>query len=343
MNTNPKTNNLTLAGLCFIAAAFLSGCETSGTKDQEELPPRIVHDMPLGEAVEAGIRFGGQTLGEVKRLIGRRREWTEAVKLLESRIPAKMNSMENGHLVNAVHLYQSAPVAVNPEMFVKLVGSARPLARDMAWQMASGKPSRAIAAAIDRELTRAIAEDDEKTVLVPLMAEAVKANKLANAYTLLREGLMDTGHESFAEAMAELQPARASNDFMDYLAQAPVEELRQMTLKSVNLFACMIGLKHMLTRPVSLAHGNAEYLFYYSVSRNSGLSDMANAVIENNYLVNQRPQFALILSRMPVWVQLAYIENARQRQVPAVAIFLNELKNVASAQEVIEDIDEYRR
>jgi hypothetical protein len=204
-------------------------------------------------------------------------------------------------------------------------------------------PSKAIANAAERELSRAIANDDESAVLVPLMAEAVRANRLVGSYTLLREGLMQTGHEAFAEAMAELQPNRASNDFMDYLATAPVEELRQMTLKTVNLYACMVALRHMLTRPVSLAHANADYLFLYSVSRNSGLSDMANAVIENNYLVDQRPQFALILSRMPVWVQLAYVENARRRQIPAVAVFLDELKKVAAQQEVIEEINEYRR
>ena len=328
--------------LPILMTVSLMSCETVGEKEPPTAP-NITHDLPLKEAISAGVQFGGQTMTDVKRLITRRNEWPAAVKILESKIPAMMSTLENGQLVNAAHFYQAAPVSANPDLFKSLVGSARPLARDMGWQIAATMPSKAIAAAIDRELSRAVANDDEKAVLVPLMAEAVKANRLASSYTLLREGLMETGHESFAEAMADLQPAIASNDFMDYLAKAPVEELRQMTLKSVNLYSCMVSLRHMLTRPVSLAHPNAEYLFLYSVSRNSGLSDMANAVIENNYIVNQRPQFALILARMPVWVQLAYVENARRRQVPAVAVFLNELKKVASQQEVIEEIDEYRR
>jgi len=327
----------------FMLAWTMVGCATTGDKDKEEAPPQITHDMPLADAIDAGVQFGGQTLTDVKRLMTRRNEWPKAVSTLERKIIAQMNTMEDGRLIAATHFYLAAPVSANPDLFRAMVGSPRPLARDLGWQIAATMPSSAIAAAVDRELSRAIANDDEKAVLVPLMAEAVRANRLKSSYTLLREGLMETGHEAFAEAMAELDQGKASDDFMDYLAKAPVEELRQMTLKSVNLYSCMVALRHMLARPVSLAHANADYLFLYSVSRNSGLSDMANAVIENNYMVNQRAQFALILSRMPVWVQLAYIENARRRQIPAVSVFLSELKKVASQQEVIEEINEYRR
>ena len=77
------------------------------------------------------------------------------------------------------------------------------------------------------------------------MANAVAANQLTDAYTLIREGLMQQGGEEFVNAMIALNPKRASWDFLDYLAQASAEELRQLTLSSVDLFSCVAILKHL--------------------------------------------------------------------------------------------------
>jgi len=323
--------------------ALFSGCATTGSvADENAPPPPIVHDMSLEAALDAGIQHGGDTLARVKRLISRRKEWRPATTILASRVVAGMSRMEDRQLINAMNLYQGSPESASVDLFNKLVGSARPLARQLGWQMAATMPSRSIGQAVEKELSRALIEGDETDTLVPEMALAVRANRLTKSYTMLRQGLLRTGHEAFAAAMAELDPAAASNDFMDYLALAPVEELRQLTLNSVNLYSCMIALKHLLGRPVSVSHPQVEHLYYYSVSRNPALAELAMQVIEQ-YPASDRATLAWTLARMPVWLQLSYIENVRRKTTASTGLFLAELRRITSQPEVVEEIDDVRQ
>ncbi len=294
------------------------------------------------EAIEVAVNRGGQTIEDARRLVTQRKQWPAAHRALESAIQDGIIKYDNIRLANAVALYQGSPLPASVRLFENLVSSGRPVARQMGWQVAAAMPSRALTMAIERELGRAISENDEATVLIPQMAVAVQANGMKSAYTMVRQGLMTTGQEAFALSMAQLDPERASSDFIDYLAIASPEELRQLTQNSVNVYTCLIALKHLQSHPAPLSHPHAEQLVYYAVSRNNALADLAQAAIEA-YLPRDRAQVAIMMSRLPQWAQIAYVESARRHKTPAVTLLLGELKKISSSNDVVEEVDEVLR
>ena len=169
-------------------------------------------------------------------------------------------------------------------------------------------------------------------------------NLLTNtaAQNKIQQGLMTTGQEAFALSMAQLDASRASNDFLDYLALASAEELRQLTQNSVNVYTCLIALKHLQAHPAPLSHAHAEHLVYYAVSRNNGLADLGQMALES-YRPKERSQVAIMMSRMPQWVQIAYVESVRRKKAPAITLLLGELKKISSSTDVVEEVDEVLR
>ena len=296
----------------------------------------------VDQAIETAINAGSQVVEDARRLITQRKQWPAAHRTLEAAIQDGIIKYDNVRLANAVALYQSSPLAASVTLFQRLVGSGRPVARQMGWQIAAAMPSRSLSFAIDQELGRAITENDEATVLIPQMAVAVQANGMKSAYTLVRQGLMTTGQEAFALSMAQLDASRASNDFLDYLALASAEELRQLTQNSVNVYTCLIALKHLQAHPAPLSHAHAEHLVYYAVSRNNGLADLGQMALES-YLPQERSQVAIMMSRMPQWVQIAYVESVRRKKGPAITLLLGELKKISSSTDVVEEVDEVLR
>lgn len=299
-------------------------------------------NLPLEKVIEIAVNNGGETLADARRLITRRKRWASAHRVLEAAIANGLTKYDDNRLANTVTLYQGSPMPASVQLFQRMISSGRSVARQLGWQMAGALPSRALAQAIDRELTRAIMDNDESTVLIPQMAVAVASNKVRGAYTLLRQGLMSTGEEAFAVAMANLAPVRASNDFIDYLALAPADELRQLTQNSVNVYTCLIILKHLQSRPAPISHPNLESLVFYSVSRNIAMADLAQAALEV-YLPRDRAQLAIMMARLPQWTQIAFIESVRRRKSPAVTLLLSELKKISSSRDVVEEVDEFFR
>lgn len=311
--------------------------------EQKEVvpPPKITADMPLDKALEAGIDFGGDTLQDVKHLIKKRGEQQKAAQLLEPSIRDGYEKWEHHQLLNAGHLYAATPAPLDPKLFHQLVSADRPIARQLGWQLAAAKPSAIIARAVEAELTRAVADNELDGVLLPQMATAVQTNRLKSSYTVVRNGLLAKGNEEFAAAMIALDPARASDDFLQYLALAPAEELRQLTLSSVNLYTCIAILRHMQRVPPSLGAAQFDHLFVFAVSRNTGLAELAQNVIET-YVPQRTEVVAQSLARHPAWVQIAYLENARQKMNPKLGLLLGELKKATAENDVVEEIEEIK-
>jgi hypothetical protein len=329
--------------------AFVSACATPGdgrvhnanNAEEPPKPPQIYANMPLKEALGAAVDFGGDTLETVKRLVKRRNEAGHVAPLIEEDIARGLDSYEPHQLLNAGNLYAAFASTYSVDLFQKLVRAERPVARQLGWQLAAIKPSPQIAASMDRELTRAIAENEESAILIPQMANAMLANHLKSSYTILRQGLLTSGDEEFAHAMLGLEPARASDDFMTYLALAPAEELRQLTLASVNLYTCLAILKHQALVPPSAGNPQLEHLFLYAVSRNTALAEMAQTVIEG--LVPERTDLmAQLLARHPAWVQIAYVEGARRRAGAKTGLLMAELKKATTEQDVAAEIDQIK-
>ena len=320
----------------------MSACVTTKPEKPEitqaEPAPEITPDMSLDKALEVGINYGGLTLDSVKKLIKTRGESARAAKLIENTLD-QQTDLQPHQMMNAAHLFITNADRLEPEFFRKLVRSSRVPARMLGWQLAAGKPSKEIAITIEAELTRAIDSGTEENTLVPQMANAVRANQLKSSYTVVRQGLMSNGAEEFVLAMAALEPDRASNDFLKYLAMVPPEELRQLTLSSVNLYSCIAILKHMRRHLPDTASSNFENLYFYSVSRNTGLAELAQEVLES-YLPQNSEILAQMLAKHPVWVQMAYLESSRRRMNPKIGLLLGELKQATPEKDVAREISE---
>lgn len=327
----------------FIAvfATLHAGCATTGKKPEEQVqqepPPEIYANMPLDKAISAAVDFGGDTLENVKALIKKRNEAAQTAAIVAKALTDQVGDMQPHQLLNAAHLYATHADRLPPDLFTQLVRSSRIPVRMLGWQLAASKPSQEIARAMDVELTRAIAAGEEESVLVPQMANAVRANRLSSSYTVVRQGLMTLGSEEFALAMAALDPRRSSDDFLKYLALVPPEELRQLTLSSVNLYTCVAILKHMRRYPPAVGAANFENLYFYSVSRNTGLAELAQEVLES-FLPHQSEILAQMLAKHPVWVQMAYLESSRRRMNPKVGLLLGDLKEYTPEKDVANEI-----
>jgi hypothetical protein len=334
-----------LATLILVAMAS-TGCVTKGADENAEKeplppPPPITWNMPLDQALTAAIDHGGETLDNVKKLLKKRNEYAKAAPFLARSIEDGMMKYEPHQLINATHLLMVTPAPLEVKMFRDLIQSPRPLANQLGWQLAAAKPSSGIRAAVEATLTRAITENEEEAMLIPQMANAIAANRLRSAYTWARQGLFKKGNEEFARAMIVLEPKQASDDFLPYLALAPAEELRQLTLSTVNLYTCLVILQHMKRTPADFGRLGFEHLFVYSVSRNMALAERAQAVLEG-YVPQNAEGLAQLLARQPAWVQIAYLENARRRLNPALGLILTELKKVTAEEDVAREIEEIR-
>lgn len=323
----------------------ITGCATLGEDrggKAEVKPPVLNDEMSLSEAVEAGLTFGGDTLTEVKKRIARKKEWNSVEQLLTKKLTTELDKMPNEVVANAIHLFQITERTATPQVVEKAITSDRPVVRQMGWQLAARNPSKPLAVILERELSRAIWDGEEEKVLIPEMAQAVQANQIRSVYTLLRQGLMTQGAEDFARAMIQVNPDQASTDFMTYLAQATIEDLRQLNQKSVNLYACMAIFRFYLSHPMPVSQGDFSHIFFYAVSRNQVLAEMAQAVLERNLGGTNRGQLAFSLARLPGWIQVAYVEGHKSSPNPNVSLFLDELKKTTAHKEVVEEIEAKR-
>lgn len=319
------------------------GCESLRQGgEQDDAPPKLTEKTPLPEVANAAAKFGGQTLEDAKKIIIHRKEQTAAIAWSETELKEEIENGDPVLIANVVNLY----MAMHPQVPIKLVegmvSAQRPIVRQMGWKLAAQKPNREMAAFIEGFLTQVVWKNGEENVLLPEMAEAVQSNRVKSVYTLLRQGLMQDGSESFARAMITLEPDRASSDFFDYLAKATIEDLRQLNQKSVNALTCYIILNHFGTHGVDLDHPKFEMLFFYAVSRNQALAQLANGVLEKQ-MAFTRENMAYTLARLPIWLQMAYVEGARANPNPNVGLFLGDLKKLTAHKEVVEEIEAVTR
>jgi len=318
----------------------LTGCVTNNSEN--EPPPEITSKMSLDDLLKAGIQHGGATLVKVKNTIQKLKRWPDANRVLEPALIEGIVKYNNPQLVNTANLFQSSTSYLPLNVFNKLVTSGRPLARELGWQLAANMPSQGIAKAIEDHITNSINDGEEQDLLVPAAAMAVQANQLTSAYTLMRQGLMTNGDEAFAKAMSILDPHRSSDDFLNYLALAPIEELRQMSQHSVNMYTCMLILRHLSAFPASPSHPRYEHIFMYAISRNNGLAELGNLALAKQFERSRR-DLAVILARMPSWIQIAFIENVRRTSTSESTQFLAELKQISSQNEVLEELGVVQR
>jgi hypothetical protein len=310
-------------------------CVSFNSKKEKELP-KITDTMPLKDAIVNAVEFGGPTLSQVNKLIKKRKEWSKAEEYLY-KILLTDNDITASSLINAMELFRASQSSRAPIIFKKFVNDSTLIKRQLAWQLAADAPSQAMGREVENHLTEAVAENELNLVYIPAMADAVAANRLVDSYTIVREGLYFSGDIAFARAMITLNPGQASIDFLEYLAKAPVEELRQMSLKSVDVYTCTLILEHFRAYQPPVSNPRIETLFFYSISRNNALAEMARDVFEK-YLPKHSEAFALTLSRLPSWMQLAFVERSSKRLTPVISLFLDDLRKVSADKDVVDEI-----
>lgn len=321
-----------------LTLALSSACVTLSDSGTSQPPPPIDDSMTSKDAIEAGLTHGGETLAKVKSLLVKRKQLVSAARGLEKPLIEKFSTIADTRLINSVSLYQHSRSAAAPQLVKKMLDASKKLHRQLAWHIAANMPSQAMAQVIEGFLTQAISDGQLGEYLDPSMADAIVNNRLTNSYTILRQGLMATNHYAYAQGMIALIPRQASEDFMDYLSQAPVEELRQLNLTTLDLFTCMELLKHLQKYPVAINHPNFQHLFFYATSRNIGLAEHAQALL-TSYSPQHNRYLAYLFTVQPEWVQLAYIEGIRRNITPLAATFLNEVKKNSRHQEIIDEIN----
>ncbi len=326
-----------IAGLVMLAAMSLASC-VSVTQEEASKPPVIAAEMDVPQLVDAGLAFGDKTLEDVKKALTRKKAWPEAHKYLDAKFENNLAQLKDPALVNAVNLLQTHRTVLPSNVVATLVISERPMARRLGWELAARYPSREMAKLCEKVLTDAIARGEEVGMLMPEMAEAVRANQLSNVYTLVRIGLFNNGDPAFAKAMAEFDSEKATRDFLDYLARADIEDLRQLHQKTIHVPTAIVILRHINANALPINHQHVDKLFLYAVSRNQALGEYANSILEKNF-PRYKEELALALSRMPVSIQVAFIEGSRRETNPNINVFLGQLRKMSGHREVIEEIE----
>ena len=327
-----KMLNLT----AFTASIFyLSACVTDSHSKSEA--PEISSKTSTEELVDAAIGYGGPTYVKAIEVIRERKSFSEANEFVKNEIIVGLNTMKPSEIANATRLFRDTSKTLDRKVFVTLIFSELNLARQMGWQLASALPSASTAKLIDDALSLILAEGNESTHFIPQMAQAVAANGMASAYKVLKRGLTQTGDDAFAKAMIALNPTQASADFLDYIALAPIEDLRQLNQNSVNVMTSYVVLNHMAAVHPPLDHPKYEHLFFFAVSRNQGLAELARIVLEDGY-ANDRARLAFTLARLPSWIQVAFVEGVRRNLNPNVRGFLAELRKLTVQDDVLEEL-----
>ncbi len=210
--------------------------------------------------------------------------------------------------------------------------------RKVGWRLAAVKPSAEVGAVLDDVLNKALNSGREDEILDPDMARALQENGMKGSYTFLVRGLEVQGAPEYASAMLALDPKSATPVFLDYLMRADLEDLRQLNQNNINVHTCTVIFRFLIENPIPISHPGVASLFLFAVSRNRGLADMANVVLEKQ-IPEHRTSFAIILARLPVPVQVAFIENSQREMTANLRLLLQNLKEVAQNKEVIEELD----
>ena len=321
-----------LAVFIFLA---LVGCVTI---EEENKPPEISSKSTIPEMFNAAIDFGGPTLKEVKKVTTGTRRWPQMANQVRMYLNKNLRQGKRPEIVRAAHLYQASVPTLEPEVLKLFTRHSDPEIAVIGWQLMAVRPSNPVKTFIEDEVSFFVVRNWEKRILFPELAMAIMENQVSSLYSVLELGLMENGSDEFAKAMVALDGESASAPFMDYLTRATIEDLRQINQTTVNVYTCLVILRHFMSNPLPLGHPNLGQLFIFAVSRNGALSDMAREVIDRQ-LPSFKDQMVYALARQPMNVQIAFVEGSRRNPSSNFRILLSQLKSVTRFHQVVEEID----
>jgi hypothetical protein len=315
----------------------VAGCQTleSGAPTEK---PQITRDMSLEDAYRKAVSYGAESLQELRELAKDRNQTAELHKIAEVDLLKEYDNLPTPVLLNVAHVYRVSGNTMNPEVLNRLARSKQEAVRRIGWRLASTRPSADVGRMIESLLSESLTKGRETDMLVPEMAMAIQENGIKSAYSFLVLGLMQQGAPEYANAMLALDANRASGPFIDYLNKADLDDLRQLNQKTVNLLTCTVIFRFFSENPLPLNHPGMPIIFQYAVSRNRALSEMAFAILDR-HIPENRLALAVLLSRQPVPVQIAFIESSQRETTANLRLFLDDMKEVAQQKEVIEELN----
>ncbi len=296
--------------------------------------------------IESALERGQPTIDSATRFLRANRRWKEGHKYVAnilwnlSKAP-ELTAKQNARLLRAAVLYQDSPYLAQSTIVKKLLESPYSSANQIALVISSSKPNKKIKAVLDSYLSRLLALGDMSALQNPLIAEAVQANRMISSYSVMKQNLMTSGNESFARAMASLNPRQASKDFLGYLNLANYEELRQLHLTQVDAMTCGFIFNHLTMFYAPIEDPNFVALFLYATSRNKMLSDAAEKALEP-LVKRHRHYLASLLARMPPTVQISFVDSARHNLSPVKKLFLRDFRRITANEDVHFEVDSLR-
>ncbi len=324
----------------YFPALLFIGCVSN--EPEAIQPPLVSTEWRLEDLVDAGIDHGGGTLAKVKEIIERKNELRQAGLSAELKLISHYKDWNSAQLMNATHLFLASKPDNGVRIFELLATSDRPLARRLAWLVASKVTSPEVKKAIDDVISDLIQKDKlNEGFFIPEVADAIAANELVALYPTLRMGLLIAQEPAYARAMVRLNGKESAGDFMNYLSLAPVEELRQLSMGSMNEATMLVVLEYLNKVTLLPEHPALNHLYYISISRNNAISAAGIALL-GRYFESNKNLMALRLNSLPEWAQIAFIDRAKRDITPAIAQFLKKFRNVASQDAVVEELKELR-
>lgn len=223
-------------------------------------------------------------------------------------------------------------------VFTHVLRSPLPEAPGLAWySLRDVEPTADHRTMVDRILANALSTGDIHKHLTVEMAQLISRWQVTSVYDVAKLGLMKHGDVPFAQAMAKLQPSRATLDFMNYLALVPDSDLRQLTMAAMDDLTANMILAHLQKFPPDLGHNHFDKLFVFAASRQTNLKTLAMQIIDQ--IVPSGPaMLAYRLSRQPPWVQYALIEDIRRNRTGNRAILLAYLATVTADPDIAQTI-----
>ena len=306
--------------------------------------PQSYEGLSVAALVDLVRQHGGKALRPVYRQLQRDQALVAAGQHIATAVPRALQGGDIVAVVAMLHLYQLTADPDAPRIFTLLTvpEPRHAVLVQVGWQIATLMPSPRMAAAITRALERALQQGRERTLFFPQVAAAIAAHRMVEGYTFVRQGLQHTRNEAFARALLKLNPQRASEDFLVYLADVPLDTLRQKLPMASNIPLRLMMLQHLRVYPVTTQHRKLDTLFSYVVSRNPALSEAAQQVLAV-YYDKHGEQLAQWLARMPYWVQFACVEKLAHRLNPSSRRFLVILRQKTSGVDVVDEINQLIR
>lgn len=340
-----------------ILSLFLISCVT--TKNETVDLDGLDDKFPPDKLIALAIENGGKYITKTKSIIfSANNDYRKEIRiLLRNKVFYLFESKSFVKLFRAIMLYAEIKDVFASKIFKRYAFSSNSLTRNMSWKMASLMPSKYMKKAIDDVISSFLEMDNLDYIFYPDMAIAVSNNNMTGMYSVIFQALMAKGYLElkqsnsdlkdstleFAQVMVNLNPDKASVDFLDYLNLVSAKNLIEVNISGINIETCNFILNFLNKNPPpisALTSNKFMILFHYAISLDENLAIKAMNLI-GRFLPENANYIAVVLSRADMWIQQSYLmalENNFHRKHYFLIINLKKHSNKSHIIDMISEI-----